>query len=115
MTMNVTGGFLLYDTNTAKALFLNDTYQMAEDLTVVRGNHQFGVGANVQYFRGDYTSDVARQRQLDHQRLGDGPGAGRPAGRPRDERRARRAQPGARQQLARGAVRAGLVARVAAA
>ena len=56
MTVNVTGGFLIYDTNTAKALFLNDTYQLAEDLTIVRGNHQFGVGANLQYFKGDYTS-----------------------------------------------------------
>ena len=56
MTVNVTGGFLLYDTNTAKALFFNDTYQLAEDLTVVKGNHQFGVGANVQFFRGNYTS-----------------------------------------------------------
>ncbi len=56
MTVNVTGGFLMYDTNTAKALFLNDTYQLAEDLTIVRGNHQFGFGANLQYFKGNYTS-----------------------------------------------------------
>ena len=57
MSINVNpGGFQLYDTNTAKALFLNETYQLAEDLTVVRGDHQFGVGANVQYFRGNYTS-----------------------------------------------------------
>ena len=56
MTVNVTGGFLTYDTNTAKALFLNDTYQLAEDLTVVRGNHQFGFGANLNYFEGDLTS-----------------------------------------------------------
>jgi hypothetical protein len=56
MTINVTGGFNLYDTNTAKALFLNDIYQVAEDLTIVRGNHQFGAGANLQYFKGNYTS-----------------------------------------------------------
>jgi hypothetical protein len=56
MTVNVTGGFLLYDTNSAKALFLNDTYQLAQDLTVVRGNHQFGVGANLNYFKGNLTS-----------------------------------------------------------
>ena len=56
MTVNVTGGFLMYDSNTAKALFLNDTYQLAEDLTVVRGNHQFGFGANLNYFKGDLTS-----------------------------------------------------------
>ena len=57
MSINVNpGGFQLYDTNSAKALFLNETYQLGEDLTVVRGNHQFGAGANVQYFRGNYTS-----------------------------------------------------------
>jgi hypothetical protein len=56
MTINVTGGFLIYDSNTAKALFLNDTYQLAEDLTVVRGNHQFAVGANLNYFKGNLTS-----------------------------------------------------------
>ncbi len=42
-------------TNT-KALFFNDTYQIADDLTIVRGNHQFGIGGNLQYWKGDYTS-----------------------------------------------------------
>ncbi|MSO30840.1 MAG: TonB-dependent receptor [Acidobacteria bacterium] len=56
MSMNVTGGFVLYSGTNTKALFFNDTYQVADDLTVVRGNHQFGVGANVQYWTGDYTS-----------------------------------------------------------
>ena len=73
MTINVTGGFLLYDTNSAKALFLNDTYQLAEDLTVVKGNHQFGVGANVQYFRGNYTSTSRANGNWIYQWLGDGP------------------------------------------
>jgi hypothetical protein len=56
MAMTVTPGFELYPTNNAKALFLNDTYQIAEDLTLVRGDHQFAVGGNLQYFTGDYTS-----------------------------------------------------------
>ena len=56
MSMNVTGGFILYTGTNTKALFFNDTYQVADDLTIVRGNHQFGVGANVQYWKGDYTS-----------------------------------------------------------
>ena len=56
MTVNVLPSFLIYDSNSAKALFLNDTYQLAEDLTVVRGNHQFGVGTNLQYFKGNLTS-----------------------------------------------------------
>jgi hypothetical protein len=56
MTITVTPGFEILPSNQAKALFLNDTYQVAEDLTLVRGNHQFAVGGNLQYFHGDYTS-----------------------------------------------------------
>jgi hypothetical protein len=56
MSVNVTGGFILYSGTNTKALFFNDTYQVADDLTVVRGNHQLGIGGNVQYWRGDYTS-----------------------------------------------------------
>jgi hypothetical protein len=56
MVMNVTGGFQLYPANQARAAFLNDTYQVADDLTLVRGNHQFAVGGHVQYWKGDYTS-----------------------------------------------------------
>ncbi len=56
MPVNVTGGFILYSGTNTNALFFNDTYQVADDLTVVKGRHQFGVGANVQYWKGDYTS-----------------------------------------------------------
>jgi Carboxypeptidase regulatory-like domain len=56
MTMSVTGGFVLYSGTNTKALFFNDTYQAADDLTIVRGNHQFGIGGNVQFWTGDYTS-----------------------------------------------------------
>ena len=56
MSMTVTGGFRLYTGTNTKALFLNDTYQAADDLTIVHGNHQFGFGGNFQYWTGDYTS-----------------------------------------------------------
>ena len=56
MVMTVTPGFTLYPANQARALFDNDTYQIADDLTVVRGNHQFGLGGHVQYWKGGYTS-----------------------------------------------------------
>ena len=56
MTMTVTPGFLLYSGTNTKALFFNDTYQAVDDLTVVRGSHQFGIGGNVQFWKGDYTS-----------------------------------------------------------
>jgi len=56
MVLQVTGGFQLYPANQARAAFINDTYQVADDVTVVRGNHQIGVGGHVQYWKGDYTS-----------------------------------------------------------
>jgi hypothetical protein len=56
MSITITGGFTMYTGTNTKALFFNDTYQVADDLTVVRGNHQFGIGGNVQYWKGDYTS-----------------------------------------------------------
>jgi hypothetical protein len=56
MVLNVTGGFNLYPGNQTEAHFFNDSYQVADDLTLVRGNHQFGFGANVRYWAGDYTS-----------------------------------------------------------
>ena len=56
MVMNVTGGFEIYPGNQARAAFLNDTYQVADDLTIVKGDHQFGIGGHVQYWLGDYVS-----------------------------------------------------------
>ena len=56
MVLNVSPAFSLYPANQARAYFDNKTYQVAEDLTVVRGNHQFGLGANTQFWRGHYTS-----------------------------------------------------------
>ena len=34
MVMNVTGGFMLYPANQARAFFDNDTYQLGEDLQI---------------------------------------------------------------------------------
>jgi hypothetical protein len=56
MSVTVTPGFQIYSGTNTKALFFNDTYQIADDLTLVRGNHQISVGGNVQYWKADYTS-----------------------------------------------------------
>jgi hypothetical protein len=56
MVLNVTGAFNLYPGNQTEALFFNDSYNVSDDLTLVRGNHQFGIGGNVRYWAGDYTS-----------------------------------------------------------
>jgi outer membrane receptor protein involved in Fe transport len=41
---------------TSKAFFKNNYYQAADDLTLIRGRHQLGVGGNVAYFNGFYQS-----------------------------------------------------------
>ena len=41
---------------TTKAFFENNYYQAADDLTLIRGRHQLGVGGNVAYFNGFYQS-----------------------------------------------------------
>ena len=41
---------------TTKAFFRNNYYQAADDLTLIRGRHQFGVGGSVAYFNGFYQS-----------------------------------------------------------
>ena len=47
MVLAVTGAFDLYPGNQTEALFFNDSYNVSDDLTLVRGNHQFGFGGNV--------------------------------------------------------------------
>ena len=54
MSVSVTPGFQLYPGANSKALLLNETYQVADDVTLVRGNHQVGVGVNLQYWEGEY-------------------------------------------------------------
>ena len=41
---------------TTKAFFRNNFYQAADDVTLIRGRHQLGVGGNVSYFNGFYQS-----------------------------------------------------------
>ena len=41
---------------TTPAFFRNNFYQVADDVTLVRGRHQFGIGGNGAYFNGFYQS-----------------------------------------------------------
>jgi outer membrane receptor protein involved in Fe transport len=41
---------------TTGAFFRNNFYQAADDLTLVRGRHQFGIGGNLAYWNGHYNS-----------------------------------------------------------
>jgi hypothetical protein len=51
MLLNVTGGFSLGGGTESEARFKTPSYQLSDDLTVVRGNHQFGLGASLAFWR----------------------------------------------------------------
>ncbi len=55
MPIQVAGGFDL-PAGTTPASFRNNFYNVADDFTLVRGRHQFGVGGNVAYATGRYQS-----------------------------------------------------------
>jgi carboxypeptidase family protein/TonB-dependent receptor-like protein len=55
MPINVTGAFN-FPAGATKATYLNDSYNLVDDLTLVRGRHQFGIGGNVQYWKGHVLS-----------------------------------------------------------
>jgi hypothetical protein len=52
LLVNVTGGgFQIGGGTESEARFVTPTYQVSDDLTLVRGTHQFGVGANVSWWK----------------------------------------------------------------
>ncbi|MBI2188019.1 MAG: TonB-dependent receptor [Acidobacteria bacterium] len=55
MPIQVPGAFEL-PAGTTPAFFRNNFYQAADDLTLVRGRHQFGIGGNIAYWNGHYQS-----------------------------------------------------------
>jgi hypothetical protein len=55
MAIQVPGAWEIPAGSTA-AFFRNNFYQAADDLTLVRGSHQFGFGGNVAYWNGHYNS-----------------------------------------------------------
>jgi hypothetical protein len=56
MVLEVTGGFELSQGPATKAIFFNDAYQLSDDLTIVKGQHQIMLGGSTHYWRGDYNS-----------------------------------------------------------
>jgi hypothetical protein len=53
MFISVTGGFNIGAGTAAKGLFQTTSLQVGDDLTLVRGRHQLGIGANVAYWKSD--------------------------------------------------------------
>jgi hypothetical protein len=54
MVLDVTGGFGISAGTATTGLFKTNTYQVSDDLSLVRGNHQFSFGANLAYWKMDF-------------------------------------------------------------
>jgi hypothetical protein len=54
MVLTVTGGFNISAGTGTTGRFNTNTYQLSDDLSLVRGNHQFALGANVAYWKMDF-------------------------------------------------------------
>jgi hypothetical protein len=50
MLLNITNGFQLGGGTESEARFKTPSYNISDDLTLIRGNHQFGLGASVGYW-----------------------------------------------------------------
>jgi hypothetical protein len=54
MVVAVTGGFNISAGTATKGVFQTNASQVSDDLTLVRGNHQIGIGANLAYWKMDF-------------------------------------------------------------
>ena len=53
MVLGVTGGFNIGGNTQSLATFVTNSYQVSDDLNLVRGNHQFAVGGNIAFWTVD--------------------------------------------------------------
>ena len=54
MVIAVTGGFNISAATATTGIFITNTSQFGDDLTVVRGNHQLGLGGSAAYWKMDF-------------------------------------------------------------
>ena len=78
MVLAVTGGFNISAATSTTGIFWTNSYQVTDDVTMVRGRHQLGLRREHRVL--EVVADVARAvgRQLHVQRADDRPRAGRP-------------------------------------
>ena len=91
MIVVVTGGFSIAAATATRGIADNNTYQVSDDLTLVRGNHQIALGGKRRVLQGLVQDVGARRRTVELQRPGDGTGAGGLSPRARRHARAIRA------------------------
>ena len=80
LTMTITGGFSVGQSDSIRSILLTDAYQVADDLTLVRGRHQMEFGGNLAVLDVGVGAERALRRTLAVQRQPDG---ARPRGLPR--------------------------------
>src|SRR4029450_13301727 len=51
MLVSVTGGFTIGGGTESEARFKTPSYQVTDDITLIRGNHQFGIGGSLAFWR----------------------------------------------------------------
>jgi hypothetical protein len=54
MVLTVSGAFAISAGTATTGVFNTNTYQVSDDLSVVRGNHQLSIGANLAYWKMDF-------------------------------------------------------------
>jgi hypothetical protein len=64
MLLNVTGGFSIGGGTQSEARFKTPSYSLGDDLTLVRGNHQFGIGGSVAYWTSLSSANVRSPGQF---------------------------------------------------
>jgi Carboxypeptidase regulatory-like domain len=54
MVLTVTGGFNISAATATTGIFITNASQLGDDLTLVRGNHQLGIGGSLAYWKMDF-------------------------------------------------------------
>ena len=54
MVLTITGGFNIAAGTATTGIFNTNTYQVGDDISMVRGNHQISLGANTAYWKMDF-------------------------------------------------------------
>ncbi len=76
ISLSVANAFTMSGGDAVKMVLDNESYQVANDLTLVRGNHQIAVGGNVAYWTSETQNFARAVGDFNFNGTGDGLGAG---------------------------------------
>ena len=113
MNITTTGAFSINTGTETFSFYKPNTYLLSDDFTMVRGGHQFGIGAAFSLSNWKTESNVRSMGPISFNGCGDGPSARRLPARPHVRIPRIDALPAGHHAALYGAVRAGHLARVA--